>query len=80
MINRMLTGWTFTRVIYALMGGVVFIQSLLVMEWLGIIFGGYFTAMGLFGFGCASGQCYPVVKNQSATGRDEIEVEEIKQR
>jgi len=80
MMNRILTGWTFPRVFYLLIGGVIFIQSLLTMEWLGIIFGGYFTAMGLFGFGCASGQCYPIMKNQPAERREEIEVEEIKQR
>jgi len=77
-MNRILTGWSLIRVFYLLLGGLIFIQSLVVMEWLGIIFGGYFAAMGLFGFGCASGQCYPTVNKNIPGVNDPIEVEEIK--
>ena len=62
-MKKIFTGWTLPRFFYFLIGGLIFIQSLLVMEWLGIVAGGYFTAMGLFGFGCASGQCYPMMRN-----------------
>jgi hypothetical protein len=27
-------------------------------QWFGIAFGGYFAAMGLLAFGCASGNCF----------------------
>lgn len=77
-MNRVFTGWTLARVIYLSIGGLIFIQSLIVREWLGIIFGGYFAAMGLFGFGCASGQCYPMVNKNIQGVNDDIEVEEIK--
>jgi hypothetical protein len=33
------------------------IQAIFSREWIGIIFGGYFASMGLFGFGCAGGNC-----------------------
>jgi hypothetical protein len=62
-MKKIFNGWTLPRFFYFLIGGLIFVQSLLVMEWLGIVAGGYFTAMGLFGFGCASGQCYPMMKN-----------------
>ena len=77
-MKKIFTGWTVPRFFYFLIGGLIFIQSLLVMEWLGIVAGGYFTAMGLFGFGCASGQCYPMVNKKIPGVNDQVEVEEIK--
>lgn len=26
-------------------------------QWMGTVIGGYFASMGMFGFGCASGNC-----------------------
>jgi len=57
MKERILTNWTFTRAFYLIMGFFVIIQSFLSQQWFGIAFGGYFAAMGLFAFGCASGNC-----------------------
>jgi len=57
MKERILTNWTFTRAFYLIMGILVIIQSFMVQQWFGIAFGGYFAAMGLFAFGCASGNC-----------------------
>ena len=58
MKERILTGWTFTRVLYILLGGFLIIQSAMIKQWPGIIFGGYFASMGLFAFGCAAGNCF----------------------
>lgn len=58
MKERMLTGWTFTRVIYVALGSFVLIQSVIEKQWPGIVFGGYFASMGLFAFGCAAGNCF----------------------
>jgi len=58
MIDRILTGWTFMRAFYLLIGAFIVIQSILEHQWVGLLFGGYFAAMGLFAFGCASGNCY----------------------
>ena len=58
MKERILTNWTFARVLYLLMGLFVIVQSAMSQQWLGILFGGYFAAMGLFAFGCASGNCF----------------------
>ena len=58
MKERILTNWTFTRAFYLIVGIFVVIQSFMGQQWLGIAFGGYFAAMGLFAFGCASGNCF----------------------
>jgi hypothetical protein len=58
MKNRILKNWTFARGLYLAMGIVIIIQSVINQEWFGIIFGGYFASMGLFAFGCASGNCF----------------------
>jgi len=57
MKERILTNWTFTRAFYLIMGLFVIVQSFMGQQWFGIAFGGYFAAMGLFAFGCASGNC-----------------------
>jgi hypothetical protein len=33
-------------------------QAIIEGQWFGAIFGIYFTSMGLFAFGCASGTCF----------------------
>ena len=58
MLQRIVKGWTITRAIYIVIGTLVIFQSVENKEWIGILFGGYFAAMGLFAFGCASGNCY----------------------
>jgi hypothetical protein len=58
MKERILTHWTFVRVLYLLMGLFVIGQSVISHQWVGILLGGYFAAMGLFAFGCASGNCF----------------------
>lgn len=50
-------GWNTRRVIYTLIGAVIVIRFFLDKEWIGMLLGGYFFAMGLFGFGCAGGNC-----------------------
>jgi len=58
MKERLFTNWTVTRVIYLIMGCALILQSVLSRQWFGIAFGGYFAAMGLLAFGCASGNCF----------------------
>lgn len=58
MKERILNGWTFTRALYLIMGVFVIINAVTNRQWLGIVFGGYFASMGLFAFGCASGNCF----------------------
>ena len=57
MKERILTNWTFTRALYIIMGITVIIQSAMTNQWSGVVFGVYFASMGLFAFGCASGNC-----------------------
>ncbi|MFZ1528944.1 MAG: hypothetical protein WAT19_09340 [Ferruginibacter sp.] len=57
MKERLLTGWTPTRVMYTVIGILITIQAFYLHEWFLGIAGLYFTSMGVFGFGCAGGQC-----------------------
>ncbi len=56
-LPRFLYNWNARRTVYIMVGVFIIVQSAMLSRWFGLIFGGYFTAMGLFGFGCASGNC-----------------------
>lgn len=58
MNNRIFKNWNFRRAFYVLIGGFVIVESINTKTWFGLIPGIYFSAMGLFAFGCASGNCY----------------------
>ena len=57
MLNRIFTGWTFTRAAYLLIGTWVIVQSAIEGQWIGIVLGAWPAAMGLFGLACAGGNC-----------------------
>ena len=57
MKERILTNWTFARVLYVIIGTMIVVQTAMSHQWIGVVFGGYFASMGLFAFGCASGNC-----------------------
>lgn len=57
MKDRILKGWTFQRGLYLVLGLFLMIHSAIDGLWPGILFGGYFAAMGFFAFGCAGGNC-----------------------
>ena len=83
MKQRILTNWTFTRVLYLVLGIFVIIQSAMSQQWFGVLFGGYFAAMGLFAFGCAAGNCFGgncavEPKQKASTVIEEVEFEEVK--
>jgi hypothetical protein len=66
-MKKILTGWTFRRLIYLLIGIFILVQSVWKAQWFGILAGGYFASMGLFAFGCAAGNCY--VPKQSISSK-----------
>lgn len=82
MKRRILTGWNFRRLLYVALGIAVIAESVSPREWMGILLGGYFAAMGLFAFGCASGNCYGGACNTPMLDRmreaDEVHYTEIK--
>ncbi len=82
MKERILTGWTLTRVLYLVMGTYIVVQSVLDQQWIGILLGGYFASMGLFAFGCAAGNCGVNYsegrKNQDSATFEEVVFEEVK--
>lgn len=57
-IERLVKGWTVIRVIYLAIGLAVIFQAINYNQWLGIFLGAYLSFMGLFGFGCAGGNCF----------------------
>lgn len=57
MKTRILTNWTFTRILFLAIGILIIGQALAAHEWWGMLFGAYFLAMGVFALGCASGNC-----------------------
>ena len=81
MKERIVSNWTFKRAIYLIMGGFLIAQSIMSEQWFGVAFGSYCAAMGLFAFGCASGNCLggncAVDPKQNATIQ-EVDFEEVK--
>jgi hypothetical protein len=83
MKERILNNWTFMRALYLLMGIAVIVQSVMSQQWFGVAFGGYFASMGLFAFGCATGNCYggncaTEPQQKSNTTIQDVEFEEVK--
>jgi len=83
MKERLLTGWSFQRVLFLVIGSFILIQSINDGQWFGIIFGLYFASMGLFAIGCAAGNCYGVNRNfddnkKATTSITDVEYEEVK--
>ncbi|HTQ27907.1 MAG TPA: hypothetical protein VMI35_07255 [Puia sp.] len=83
MKQRIFSGWTFGRALYSVLGGIIIVQSIMEHEWMGLLLGGYFAAMGVFAFGCAAGNCFgagivPQTKVGTKADIRDIEFEEIK--
>lgn len=81
--QRVLTNWNFSRFLYVGLGSAFIINSIMTEQWFGVVFGAYFAAMGLFAFGCASGNCYvdtssKTSENQVQTDVLNVEFEEVK--
>jgi hypothetical protein len=77
MKERILTNWTVIRGFYLVVGLYIVTQSALNREWLGVAFGGYFAAMGLFAFGCASGTCMGGRSTANSPLRSEATTQDI---
>ncbi|MDQ3141444.1 MAG: hypothetical protein M3Q56_04260 [Bacteroidota bacterium] len=83
--QRILTGWTFIRILYVGLGTTVIIISAMSQQWFGILFGAYFASMGLFSFGCAAGGCFggncntPQIQ-QNKTQMQDVEFEEVEKK
>ncbi len=83
MKNRLLHGWTFQRGLYVVMGITIIIQSIISKQTMGTFLGIYFASMGLFAFGCASGNCFgrnceAVPMKKSDKKIEDVTFEEIK--
>jgi len=83
MLERIKTGWNFQRVFFFAIGTLVVVQSLMSKHFLEASLGFYFAAMGLFGFGCAAGNCSTNNTNSKQINYDkpndkvEVDYEEV---
>jgi hypothetical protein len=57
MKKKLLSGWTVQRAVFLGVGLLLLVHTIMDNQPIGIVLGIYITAMGLFGFGCASGNC-----------------------
>ncbi len=55
---RILSRWTVQRWLYLILGVIIIAQAIADRQWMLTIAGGYFAAMAVFNFGCATGGCY----------------------
>lgn len=80
MKERLLTGWTFMRVLYLVMGITLVIQAIMAHQYAMSFLGVYFAAMSILGVGCMGGQCFtpPVTKSTSKTDVHDVTYEEVK--
>lgn len=78
MKERILTGWTFSRIAFAVIGTFIIVQSALQLQWFGVLFGSYFASMGIFAFGCASGGCFGGNCNNQIIHKDKTEITDVK--
>ncbi len=58
MKERILKNWTLTRGLYVVIGSLIIVQSVWQREWIMTVMGAYIASMGVFAFGCASGNCF----------------------
>ncbi len=57
MKSRILSQWTFMRVLYLVMGLLIIIQAIVAKQWFGMALGSYFLSAAIFALGCAGGSC-----------------------
>jgi disulfide bond formation protein DsbB len=57
MKKRLLYGWNMQRITFFLIGVILLVHTIMDQQYIGVFLGIYITAMGLFGFGCAVGNC-----------------------
>jgi hypothetical protein len=78
MKDRILYGWNARRALYLIMGIAVIIYAVIAKEWWGVLLGSYFAVMGLFNWGCASGNCSYEPRRRHRNEPDRQPFEEIK--
>lgn len=77
MKDRMLSNWTFSRILRVIIGIVIIGMAIDRADIASGIIGAIFTGMGVFNIGCCgSGACYIPVKNSKKDSKD-ISFEEV---
>jgi hypothetical protein len=76
MLQRILTGWTFIRALYLVIGGFVMAQAVMEGQWIGLLLGGYFTSMAVFAGACYTGYNQPTPQKKAVEIQD-VDYEEV---
>jgi len=67
------------RALYLIMGVALIIQAILAKQYMLVALGGYFSAMSVFGIGCAGGRCaVPPPSKKQTTYNEDVTFEEVK--
>ncbi|HLS29546.1 MAG TPA: hypothetical protein VK021_01675 [Flavobacteriaceae bacterium] len=83
MRDRILKNWTIIRVFYVAIGGYTAVSAFIDSQWAFVLIGTLFGAMGIFGVGCAGGNCQTSFKPDNSKENNnketiEVQYEEIK--
>ena len=79
MKERILSNWTFRRILFVGVGLFVVVNSFLQKENVGIFMGLYLLSMGVFSFGCAN-NCGISTTNKTVSSNsfEDVQFEEVK--
>ena len=67
------------RALYLIMGVALIIQAILAKQYMLVALGGYFSAMSVFGIGCAGGRCaVPPTSKKQTPYTEDVTFEEVK--
>lgn len=64
--QRLIKGWSVIRVLFTLLGAYIVADAVISTNQFALLPGVYFLAMGLLGFGCASGNCTVPTQNKKS--------------
>jgi hypothetical protein len=64
--QRLIRGWSVTRVLFALLGACIVADAVMSTNRFALLPGVYFLVMGLLGFGCAGGNCAVPTQNKKS--------------
>lgn len=78
MKNRILSNWSFSRILRVILGFVIIAEAASGANIIGAVAGAIFVGMGIFDIGCCgSGACYVPVKNIKQEKITDISYKEI---
>lgn len=78
MIQKLLTGWNFMRLLRLALGIIIIIQGILVKDWMYILMGLLFSLLPIFNIGCCGATACNTNSIITSKQKEESSFEEIK--